>query len=96
MILEWLWGRELEEYLDLALWYYQEERRDIVGPTILNKTIDPLASAAMEVSVRYWEKLSECPDLTRDVLQHVALYSSLVTDKEYLDWPSYLCKKNVD
>ncbi|KAI5364299.1 Putative BTB/POZ domain-containing protein [Septoria linicola] len=70
------WGTDA--IVELAVYCYCSDRRELVGPKILHAVLDALALEAVELVAldEYWQVITACPDLLRDVFDRMAFRCS--------------------
>ncbi|PPJ53826.1 hypothetical protein CBER1_03281 [Cercospora berteroae] len=83
---------EQDEIAAVALWAYEEDRRQVLGPQLTRAIIRQLAwEIGSLVDNSLWPNIQSCPELLTDVFRFVAQGSSRVCEDYELPNPDYLC-----
>lgn len=83
----------VSDYVEIALWLYQEERRQVVGAQRTREIMEDIAANMVEIlNDDRWEKIQECPELAKDLMRFVAQESSRVNKRRRLIDPKHLRK----
>ena len=83
---------EQDEIAAVALWVYQDDRRQVLGQQLTRAIIRQLAwEIGSIVENPPWPQIQSCPELLTDVFRFVAQGSSRVCEAYELPNPDHLC-----